>query len=122
ALIPLASLAGILVVVAYHMSEWKTFVSLLRGPRSDMMVLLTTFLLTVLVDLTVAIEIGMLLAILLFMRSVIQVSGARPFAKPASEDNDITAMPEGVNVFEITGPLFFGAAHKFKRTLQIIDK
>ncbi|HMR91991.1 MAG TPA: sulfate permease [Chitinophagaceae bacterium] len=122
ALIPLASLAGILVVVAYHMSEWKTFVSLLRGPRSDMMVLLTTFLLTVLVDLTVAIEIGMLLAILLFMRSVIQVSGARPFTKPASEDNDITAMPEGVNVFEITGPLFFGAAHKFKRTLQIIDK
>src|SRR5690606_10879011 len=70
ALIPMATLAGILVVVAYHMSEWKVFLSLLRGPRSDALVLLTTFLLTILVDLTVAIEVGLLLAVLLFMRKM----------------------------------------------------
>ena len=74
ALIPMATLAGILVVVAYNMSEWKSFVSVLKGPRSDVAVLLTTFLLTVLVDLTVAIEIGIVLAAFLFMRKMIKFS------------------------------------------------
>jgi sulfate permease, SulP family len=75
ALIPMGTLAGILVVVAYHMSEWRHFVSILKGPRSDMAILLTTFLLTVLVDLTVAIEVGMVLAAFLFMRNMIKFSG-----------------------------------------------
>ena len=69
----MATLAGILVVVAYNMSEWEHFIALLKGPRSDVAVLLTTFILTVLVDLTVAIEIGMVLAVFLFMRKMIQL-------------------------------------------------
>src|SRR5580704_12982624 len=73
-LIPMATLAGVLVVVAYHMSEWRHFLLMIKGPRSDMAILLTTFLLTVLVDLTVAIEVGMVLAVFLFMRNMIKIS------------------------------------------------
>ncbi len=128
ALIPMATLAGILVVVAYNMSEWKNFVSLLKGPRGDVAVLLITFLLTVLVDITVAIEVGMLLAVLLFMRSMIKfsdVSAVHPFmastSSPASFATD-TELPGGVTVFEITGPLFFGAAYKFKEAMRLVER
>jgi SulP family sulfate permease len=130
ALIPMATLAGILVVVAYNMSEWKHFLSILKGPRSDMAVLLTTFLLTVLIDLTVAIEIGMVLASFLFMRNMIKLSGVRIITKDMegkSNGDDKEALenftiPENVEVFEINGPLFFGAAYKFKDAMRFIEK
>ena len=123
-LIPLATLAAILVVVAFHMSEWRTFVSEFRAPKSDVAVLLTTFLLTVLVDLTVAIEVGMVLAAFLFMRRMAEVTNIRvlthEFEDPADDfERDPNAVrrravPEGVQVYEITGPFFFGAAEMFK--------
>ena len=130
ALIPMATLAGILVVVAYNMSEWESFVSVFKGPRSDVAVLLTTFLLTVIVDLTVAIEIGMVLAVFLFMRKMIKFSEVSAFTKEIDNDGngkDQDALgnfiiPAHVEVFEITGPLFFGAAYKFKDAMRFIEK
>ncbi len=121
ALIPMATLAGILVVVAYNMSEWESFVSVLKGPRSDMAVLLTTFLLTVLVDLTVAIEIGMVLAAFLFMRKMIKFSDVSMQPKDLDDNNSFT-IPANAEVFEITGPLFFGAAYKFKDAMKFIER
>src|SRR5438067_930842 len=119
-LIPLATLAAILVVVAFHMSEWRTFVSEFRAPKSDVAVLLATFLLTVLVDLTAAIEVGMVLAAFLFMRRMAEVTNisvlTHEFTDPVDDfEHDPNAVrrrviPEGVQVYEITGPFFFGAA------------
>ena len=124
ALIPLATLAAILVVVAFHMSEWRTFASEFRAPKSDIAVLLTTFLLTVLVDLTVAIEVGMVLAAFLFMRRMAEVTNisvlTHEFTDPIDDyEHDPNAVrrraiPEGVQVYEITGTFFFGAAETFK--------
>lgn len=130
ALIPMATLAGILVVVAYNMSEWENFVAVFKGPRSDVAVLLTTFILTVLVDLTVAIEIGMVLAAFLFLRKMIKSSDVSLLRKDsdhtgASIDREAVgnfSIPEQVEVFEITGPLFFGAAYKFKDAMRFIEK
>jgi SulP family sulfate permease len=130
ALIPMATLAGILIIVAYNMSEWENFISVLKGPRNDMAVLVTTFLLTVFIDLTVAIEIGMLLAIILFMRKMIQFSGVSSLTSMDEEngnENDPGAVnnytiPRHVEVFEINGPLFFGAAYKFKDAIKVIEK
>jgi SulP family sulfate permease len=126
-LIPMATLAGILVVVAYHMSEWRTFRSELRAPRSDLVVLLTTFLLTVLVDLTVAVEVGMVLAAFLFMRRMAEVTNVSALTREFDESGDEgegdpnslgrRAVPPGVEVYEINGPFFFGAAEKFKETM-----
>lgn len=128
-LIPMAALAGILVVVAYNMSEWKNFIAVAKGPRSDMAVLLTTFLLTVLVDLTVAIEIGMVLAVFLFMHKMIQFSEVSVLTRNLEDaDGDDPeaisnyTIPAGVEVFEIKGPLFFGAAYKFKEAIRFIEK
>lgn len=128
ALIPMATLAGILVVVAYNMSEWESFISVFKGPRSDVAVLITTFLLTVLVDLTVAIEIGMVLAVFLFMQKMIKFSDVSSMTAQ-SDENSIDAdsvdnyqLPKQVEVFEITGPLFFGAAYKFKDAMRFIEK
>lgn len=127
ALIPMATLGGILVVVAYNMSEWENFLSVLKGPRSDSLVLLATFLLTVLIDLTVAIEIGMVLATFLFMRKMIQVSEVNMLTgeESGSVDTDKLSqfrVPKEVEVFEISGPLFFGAAYKFKEAIKFIEK
>lgn len=130
ALIPMATLAGILVVIAYNMSEWESFVSVLKGPKSDMAVLVTTFLLTVLIDLTVAIEIGMILAAFLFMRNMIKSSDVSILKKSMADiDNGIDkdaignfVIPKEMEVFEITGPLFFGAAYKFKEAIKFIEK
>jgi SulP family sulfate permease len=123
-LIPLATLAAILVVVAFHMSEWRSFAAEFRAPKSDVAVLLATFLLTVLVDLTVAIEVGMVLAAFLFMRRMAEVTNIRvlthEFIDPVDDfETDPNAIrrrvvPEGVQVYEITGPFFFGAAEMFK--------
>lgn len=122
ALIPMATLAGILVVVAYNMSEWQHFVSMLKGPKSDVAVLLITFILTVLVDITVAIEIGMVIAVLLFLRQMIQstqVSRLKRKNGVEKESNDV--VPENVEVLEVTGPLFFGAAYKFKDAIKFLQ-
>ena len=132
-LIPLATLAAILVVVAFHMSEWRTFVSEFRAPKSDVAVLLATFLLTVLVDLTVAIEVGMVLAAFLFMRRMAEVTNIKvlthEFEDPTDDfETDPNAVrrrvvPDGVQVYEITGPFFFGAAEMFKdRVSRIAGK
>jgi sulfate permease, SulP family len=127
AFIPMATLAAILVVVAYRMSEWRTFKSEFRAPKSDIAVLLTTFLLTVLVDLTVAIEVGMVLAAFLFMRRMAEVTNisvlTHEFRDPVDDfESDPNAVrrrvvPAGVEVYEITGPFFFGAAEMFKDRL-----
>jgi len=129
-LIPLATLAAILLVVAYGMSEWRTFKAEFRAPKSDVLVLLTTFLLTVLVDLTVAIEVGMVLAAFLFMRRMAEVVNisvlTHEFNDPVDDfENDPNAVrrravPPGVEVFEITGPFFFGAAETLRDRLGAI--
>jgi SulP family sulfate permease len=129
ALIPMATLSGILVVVAYNMSEWENFRAVFKGSKSDVAVLLTTFFLTVLIDLTVAIEIGMVLAAFLFMRKMIQFSDVSLLTKDIDDkgnekDDDSVAnysIPAEAEVFEITGPLFFGAAYKFKDAIRIIE-
>lgn len=132
-LIPLATLAAILVVVSYHMSEWRTFRSELTAPKSDVVVLLTTFLLTVLVDLTVAIGVGMVLASFLFMKRMAEVTNVSMVTRELSDgpDEDDEAdpnsvrrrdIPPGVEVFEISGPFFFGAAEQFKDTLGQVAK
>jgi SulP family sulfate permease len=126
-LIPMATLAAILIVVAYHMSEWRTFRAELRSPKSDVAVLLTTFTLTVLVDLTVAIEVGMVLAAFLFIRRMAEVTNISQVTAHLDEhasrpdtDPDAVArhsVPPGVEIYEISGPFFFGAVETFKDTL-----
>jgi SulP family sulfate permease len=128
--IPLAVLAAILVVVAYHMSEWQTFLSELRSPGADVVVLLATFGLTVLVDLTVAIQVGMVLAAFLFMRRMAEVTNVSvvtrelkdapdPVDPNAAQRRDI---PESVVVYEVNGPFFFGAADRFRDTLSQVGR
>jgi len=123
--IPLGCLAAILVQVAYNMSEWRTFKYLLRGDKSDVAVLLLTFFLTVIVDLTVAIEVGVVLAIVLFVRRVMQTSTISVLegnSLAATEDDETASMentdrldiPDGVEVYEIDGPFFFGLASRFE--------
>jgi sulfate permease, SulP family len=127
--IPMATLAGVLVVVSYNMSEWRSFLSILKGPGSDVAILLTTFFLTVVVDLTVAIEIGMILAAFLFMRSMIRSSSVSSLI-PLDDENDngdggltgTIPFPTGVEAFEIDGPLFFGAAYKFQDAIRMMDR
>jgi SulP family sulfate permease len=129
-LIPMASLAAILVIVAYNMSEWRTFRNLLKSPKSDVAVLLTTFFLTVVFDLTIAIEVGMVLAVFLFMRRMAMVTNVGVITRELSDEDEKTIdpmaidkknVPEGVEVFEINGPFFFGAVEKFKEAAEIIE-
>ncbi|AFH49309.1 SulP family sulfate permease [Ignavibacterium album JCM 16511] len=128
-LIPMATLAAILVIVSYNMSEWHAFKSLLKSPRSDVIVLLTTFFLTVIFDLTIAIEIGMILAVLLFMKRMAEVSNISIITNELEDEDEKSdpnsiekrIVPKGVEVFEINGPFFFGAATKFKEQLKIVE-
>lgn len=129
--IPMACLAGVLVIVAYNMSEWRTFKALLKNSKSDVSVLLTTFLLTVIFDLTIAIEIGLLLAVLLFLRRISETTTISIFKNEVAEseyiegstDAELLQIPKGVEVYEIEGPFFFGVATKFEETMkQIGDK
>jgi SulP family sulfate permease len=130
-MIPMAALAGILLVVAYGMSEWRLFLGLLRGPRSDLLVLVVTFLLTVLVDLSVAIQVGVVLAALLFMRRMAEVSEVRAIANLLSDEElelDLGGatraadLPAGVEVFEIRGSFFFGSAQKFSEVIGRVER
>ena len=126
--VPMAGLAGVLLVVAYNMSEFHVFRRLLRGPKSDVLVLLITFGLTVLVDLVVAIEVGVVLAALLFMRRMSEVSTIRsvtneiggPEARAAAWTMADVALPEGTEVFEVAGSFFFGSAQRFSEVLSEI--
>ena len=120
--IPLACLAGILVVVAYNMSEWRTFMSALKGHRYDAIVLLATFGITVVFDLVLAIEVGMVLAALLFMKRMSDIADLKPLLDDGSELEEAELkVPHGVRVFDVSGPLFFGAAQKFQDVLTEIN-
>ena len=119
-LIPMSCLAGILIVVAYNMSEWRSFRSILRGSAYDIIILLVTFVLPVLVDLTVAIEIGIVLASLMFMKRMADNGEAvlmNDLDTNTIEDYD--DIPEGIGIYEISGPFFFGAAKKFSEVLKV---
>lgn len=132
ALIPMCVLAAILTVVAYHMSEWRAFAAEFSSPKSDVLVLLATFTLTVLVDLTVAIEVGMVLAAFLFIKRMAEVTNISAVTREIedeeveiSDPNAVSTrrVPKGTEVYEINGPFFFGAAETFKDTLaRIADK
>ena len=130
-LIPLATLAAIVFWVAYRMAEWQVFRSELSAPRSDALVMVTTFLLTVLVDLTTGIGVGMVLASFLFMKRMAEVTDvtvvSQEFQDPRTSTDTSGAIyrrqvPKGVEVYEINGPFFFGAAAKFKDTLWEVSK
>ena len=125
-MIPMACLAGVLVVVAWNMGEWRNFISSLRGNRYDSAVLVVTFLITVIFDLVLAIEVGMVLAAFLFMKRMGDVTDMRPVLGSGDDmDEDLDPMlaglPKSVLVYEISGPLFFGAAQKFQLVLGEIN-
>lgn len=123
--IPMACLAGVLVIVSYNMSGWRTFKGLLKNPKSDVSVLLITFFLTVIFDLTVAIEWGLVLACVLFMRRVMEtteISVIKDEIDPNKESDlevheEHLIIPKGVEVYEINGPYFFGIATKFEEMM-----
>ena len=123
--IPMACLAGVLVIVSYNMSGWRTFKGLLKSPKSDVSVLLITFFLTVIFDLTVAIEVGLVIACVLFMRRVMEtteISVIKDEIDPNMESDlevheENLIVPEGVEVYEINGPYFFGIATKFEEIM-----
>ncbi|WP_028911793.1 SulP family inorganic anion transporter [Prevotella sp. MA2016] len=122
--IPMACLAGVLVIVSYNMSGWRSFASIMKNPKSDVIVLCVTFLLTVIFDLTIAIEVGLICACLLFMRRMAETTDVKVISDeidPAEEQSDFQlgnlehlTIPEGVEVYEINGPYFFGAGNKFE--------
>ena len=121
--IPMACLAGVLVVVSYGMSGWRSFKALMRNPKSDVTVLVVTFLLTIIFDLTVAIEVGIICACLLFMKRMSETTDVQVIYDEIdlNEDADMQAgnldhltIPKGVEVYEINGPYFFGAGNRFE--------
>jgi len=131
--IPMPTLAAILAVVAYHMSEWRSFAHLFRTPKGDVAVLLTTFFLTVLIDLTVAVQVGVVLAAFLFIKRMADVTNVGAVTRELTDAPDGTmtgdadgvarrTIPEGVEVYEVNGPFFFGAADKIKDVLHFVAK
>ena len=127
--IPMASLAAVLLFVSYNMSGWRAFRGLLRNPKSDVMVLLVTFFLTVVFDLTIAIEVGLILACALFMKRIMEtteISVIRDEIDPSDEADmhlheEHLVIPDGCAVYEINGPYFFGIANKFDDLMSNID-
>ena len=118
--IPMACLAGVLVIVSYNMSGWRVFKALLKNPKSDVTVLLITFFLTVIFDLTVAIEVGLIIACVLFMKRVMETT---EISVITDEIDPNLIIPKGVEVYEINGPYFFGIATKFEDTMaQLGDR
>lgn len=117
-LIPMSVLAGILIVVAYNMSEWRTFVSILKGSVFDIIVLLSTFFLTVLVDLTVAIEVGVVLSAILFMKRMADLGKVIPERIDSDVIDDYSKIPKGIGIYEISGPLFFASAKEYCEVLK----
>src|SRR3954471_10127479 len=127
ALIPMATLAAVLIVVAYNMSGWREFVHLLKSPRGDIAVLFATFLLTVFIELTVAIQVGILLAAFVFLQKMSKETQVSLITENLRDDDEILArdmsaiqIPKGVEVFEIYGSLFFGAVSQFKESIRVV--
>lgn len=119
-LIPMSCLAGILIVVSYNMSEWRSFVSILRASPFDVVVLLATFFLTVLVDLTIAIEVGVVLASLLFMKRMADIGTVLPDEEQSEQVENYSNIPDGIAVYEIGGPLFFASVKQYAQTIRDI--
>ena len=122
--IPMACLAGVLVVVSYGMSGWRSFLTLMKNPKSDVTVLLITFFLTIIFDLTVAIEVGLIIACLLFMKRMSETTDVKVVMDEISEESDLSSgnlehltIPKGVEVYEINGPYFFGAGNRFEEIM-----
>ena len=123
--VPMATLAAVLMVVAYNMSGWRTVAALFKSPKSDISVLLVTFFLTVIFDLTIAIEIGLLLAVVLFLRRVTENTEIKVYSEQldVAEGTDLSQhevlnVAQGVSVYEIDGPFFFGVATKFDELMR----
>ncbi len=128
--IPMAALAGVLIVVAYNMSEWRSFISMIKVSRSSMFVLLTTFFMTILVDLTFAIEMGLVLASMMFIgkmtmyTNITQIDAEDDNSENAQDLQDelakmsVNKLPKEIIIYEVNGPLFFGAAYKFKEEME----
>ncbi|WP_346860443.1 STAS domain-containing protein [uncultured Draconibacterium sp.] len=118
-LIPMSCLAGILIVVAYNMSEWRSFKAILKGSFFDIIVLISTFLLTVLVDLTVAIQVGVVLSAILFMKRMSDLSEKR-INNIVDTDiiEDYSNLPKEISIYEISGPLFFASARRYSEVLE----
>ena len=120
-LIPMSCLAGILIVVAYNMSEWRSFISIIKGSYFDTLILLTTFFLTVFYDLTLAIQVGVLLSALLFMKRMSDISEKRI---NNTIDTDVienySDLPKNLNIYEISGPLFFASARRYSEAIEEI--
>ena len=129
AYIPMSCLAGVLVIVSYNMSGWRTFMQLMKNPKSDVIVLLITFFLTVLFDLTIAIEVGLLIACLLFMKRMAESTQIKVIADEIDPNDETDAevheehliIPKGVEVYEINGPYFFGIANKFEELMAAME-
>lgn len=129
AYIPMACLAGVLVIVSYNMSGWRTFIQLFKNPKSDVIVLMMTFLLTVIFDLTIAIEVGLLVACLLFMKRMAESTQIKVIADEIDPNDETDAevheealtIPKGVEVYEINGPYFFGIANRFEELMAELD-
>lgn len=127
--IPMATLAAVLVIVSYNMSGWRTFRGLLKNPKSDVTVLLITFFLTVIFDLTIAIEIGLVIACALFIKRVMEtteISVIKDEIDPSDEadmnvGDEHLSIPQGCAVYEINGPYFFGIANKFDDLMASMD-
>jgi len=120
-LIPMSCLAGILIVVSYNMSEWRSFVSILKGSLFDIIILLTTFILTVMVDLTIAIEVGVVLSAVLFMKRMSDIADKRMDNYIDSDViDDYSKLPEEVSVYEISGPLFFASSKKYAQMIELL--
>lgn len=128
-MIPLACLAGVLIIVSYNMSGWRSFLWLSKAPKSDFIVMLVTFCLTVIFDLTVALEVGMLLAVILFIKRTNEATVIRSFSDAIDpthqndirlhgNDLDMLQIPPHTEVYEIDGPYFFGIANKFDEISQ----
>ena len=125
--IPMACLAGVLVVVSSNMSGWRSFLALMKNPKSDVTVLLITFFLTIIFDLTIAIEVGLIIACLLFMRRMSETTDVKVIANEINPDEEYSDMklgnlehltiPKGVEVYEINGPYFFGAGNRFEEIM-----
>ena len=129
AYIPMSCLAGVLVIVSYNMSGWRTFLQLMKNPKSDIIVLFMTFFLTVIFDLTIAIEVGLLVACLLFMRRMAETTQIKVIADEIDPNEETDAVvheehliiPDGVEVYEINGPYFFGIANKFEELMSAMN-
>ena len=124
--IPMACLAGVLVVVSYGMCGWRSFLALMKNPKSDVTVLLITFFLTIIFDLTIAIEVGLIIACLLFMKRMSETTDVKVIMDEIDpndesdiklENNEHLIIPDGVEVYEINGPYFFGAGNRFEEIM-----